>query len=125
DAGVEVGAALADEDLAGLDGLAAVALDAEVLRVGGAPGAGGACALFVCHVLSPYLMLVILRRVSSWRWPWRFLYPVLFLNFWMTIFGPRSLPSTSASTLTLASDLASWVTLSPSTKSTGASSTLP
>ena len=34
-------------------------------------------------------MPVILTRVSSWRWPWRFLYPVLFLNFWMTIFGPR------------------------------------
>src|SRR5699024_3343013 len=31
--GVELGSALADEDLAGLDGLAAEALDAEVLRV--------------------------------------------------------------------------------------------
>ena len=33
-AGVEVGAALADEDFAGLDQLAAEALDAEALRVG-------------------------------------------------------------------------------------------
>ena len=33
-AGVEVGAALADDDLAGVDQLAAEALDAEALRVG-------------------------------------------------------------------------------------------
>src|ERR1700712_940975 len=50
DAGVEVGAALADDDLAGLDDLTAEALDAEVLRVRVATVAGGRCALFVCHV---------------------------------------------------------------------------
>ena len=48
-AGVEVRAALADDDLAGLDDLAAEALDAEVLGVGVAPVARRGCALFVCH----------------------------------------------------------------------------
>ena len=117
-AGVEVGAALADDDLAGLDDLAAEALDAEVLRVRVATVAGRGRALFVCHVLSllrSYLMPVILTRVSSERWPWRFLYPVLFLNFWMTILGPRRSVMTSAVTLILARSLASWVILSPST----------
>ncbi len=51
-AGVEVGAALAKDDLARLDDLAAEALDAEVLRVGVATVTSGACALFVCHVVS-------------------------------------------------------------------------
>src|SRR5690606_28129909 len=49
-AGVEVGAALADEDLAGVDLLAAEALHAETLRVRVTTVAGGACALLVCHV---------------------------------------------------------------------------
>ena len=48
-AGVEVGAALADDDLAGVDDLAAEALDAEPLRVGVAPVAGGRGALLVSH----------------------------------------------------------------------------
>ena len=45
-AGVEVGAALADEDLAGLDELAAEALDAQALGVRVATVAGGAETLF-------------------------------------------------------------------------------
>ncbi len=54
DAGVEVGAALADDDLARADDLAAEALHAEALRVGVATVAGGACALFVCHCWFPF-----------------------------------------------------------------------
>ena len=46
---VEVGAALADDDLAGLDELAAEALDAEALRVGVAAVTGGTKTLLVCH----------------------------------------------------------------------------
>ena len=46
---VEVGAALADDDLAGLDDLAAEALDAEALRVGVTAVAGGTKTLLVCH----------------------------------------------------------------------------
>lgn len=67
-AGVEVGAALTDEDLAGADGLTAEALHAESLCVGVTTVAGRARALLVCHVLSlfrAYLMPVILTRVSS------------------------------------------------------------
>ena len=47
---VEVGATLADDDLAGVDGLAAEALHAEALRVRVAAVAGRRCALLVCHV---------------------------------------------------------------------------
>src|SRR3954453_22416088 len=50
-AGVEVRAALADDDLAGLDDLAAEALDAEALGVGVAAVAGRRSALLVCHVV--------------------------------------------------------------------------
>ena len=46
---MEVGAALADDDLAGLDELAAEALDAEALRVGVAAVTGGTKPLLVCH----------------------------------------------------------------------------
>src|SRR6187431_2279142 len=49
-AGVEVGAALTDDDLAGEDLLAAEPLHAEALCVGVTTVTGGACALFVCHV---------------------------------------------------------------------------
>ena len=49
-AGVEVGAALADDDLACADDLAAEALHAEALCVRVTTVAGGACALFVCHL---------------------------------------------------------------------------
>src|SRR2546430_2305830 len=49
DAGVELGAALADQDLTGLDHLAAVALDAEVLGIGIATVAGAGRTLLVCH----------------------------------------------------------------------------
>jgi len=48
-AGVEVGAALANENLACVDGLAAVALNTEVLGVRVTAVTGGACALLVCH----------------------------------------------------------------------------
>ena len=51
---VEVGAALADEDLAGVDGLAAEALDAQALSVRVATVARRGRALLVCHV-SAYL----------------------------------------------------------------------
>src|ERR1700712_1420087 len=48
--GVEGGAALADDDLAGLDDLAAEALHAEALSVRVATVAGRRGALLVCHV---------------------------------------------------------------------------
>ena len=47
---VEVGAALPDDDLAGVDQLAAEALDAEPLGVGVATVARRGRALLVCHV---------------------------------------------------------------------------
>src|SRR3954447_19857364 len=47
---VEVGTALAHDDLAGLHDLAPEALDAEALRVRVAAVAGGRGALLVCHV---------------------------------------------------------------------------
>ena len=47
--GVDVRAALTDENLAGLHGLAAVALGAETLGVGITAVAGRAEALLVCH----------------------------------------------------------------------------
>src|SRR5690242_1904195 len=59
-AGVEVGAVLPHDDLAGADQLAAEALDAEPLGVGVPAVTAGRGALLVCH-LSP----------SSLRWPWR------------------------------------------------------
>src|SRR5699024_2541945 len=72
-AGVELGAALADDDLPGADDLATEALDAEALRVGVAAVPGGAGALLRCH-RGPtfvwcgrgdaYLMPVTLSRVS-------------------------------------------------------------
>ncbi len=45
----EVGAALANDDLTGLDGLAAIDLDAEALGVGVAPVARGTETLLMCH----------------------------------------------------------------------------
>ena len=50
DAGVEVRATLADDDLASVDNLAAETLDAKVLGVRVAPVARRRCTLFVCHV---------------------------------------------------------------------------
>src|SRR5690606_20292052 len=55
---MELGAALADDDVAGLDGLAAVHLHAEVLRVGVAAVARGTYALLVCHDCVSCLLLV-------------------------------------------------------------------
>src|SRR5690554_2674476 len=46
---VELGAALANDDVAGIDGLAAEDLDAQVLRVGVAAVARGTYAILVCH----------------------------------------------------------------------------
>src|SRR5690606_113943 len=51
-AGMEAGAALAHDDRARADGLAAVGLDAEHLRLGIAAVPGGTAALFLCHVCS-------------------------------------------------------------------------
>src|SRR6478609_3709795 len=84
DAGVEVRAALADDDLAGLDDLATEALDAQALGVRVAAVARGARALLVCHDEPAFVlrewglhglraaardqeMPVTLRRVSFWR----------------------------------------------------------
>src|SRR5664280_1619345 len=53
-AGVEVRATLANDNLAGVDGLAAEAFDAKILGVRVAPVARRGCTLFVCHV-SAYL----------------------------------------------------------------------
>src|SRR6478672_1015259 len=55
-AGVEVGAALADDDLAGLDDLAAEALHTQVLGVGVATVASGRSALLMCHCSRPFLL---------------------------------------------------------------------
>ena len=55
-------------DNIGVELLAAEALHAEALCVGVTTVAGGACALFVCHVFSlfrVYLMPVTLTRVRS------------------------------------------------------------
>ena len=49
--GVEVRAALTDDDLAGAHLLAAEALDAESLCVGIAPVPRAGCALLVCHLV--------------------------------------------------------------------------
>src|SRR5581483_1021321 len=67
DARVEVGAALPNDDLAGVDLLAAEALHAQALRVGVTAVAAGRRALFVCHGRSyfPVSMPVTLTRL--WR----------------------------------------------------------
>src|SRR5690606_27897590 len=49
DARMELGATLADDDVAGLDGLATIDLDAQHLRVGIATVARGTYAFFMCH----------------------------------------------------------------------------
>src|SRR6478609_7970998 len=56
DAGVEVGAALADQDLAGLDDLTAEPLDAESLSIRVATVARAGSALLVCHWFAPLLL---------------------------------------------------------------------
>src|SRR6185503_19564878 len=71
---VEVGAALADQDLARVDDLTAEALHAEALSVGVTTVTGGRCALLVCHLSSvPYFaaagISVTLIAVYCWRWP--------------------------------------------------------
>src|SRR4051794_22334047 len=57
-AGVEVRAALAHDDLAGLDDLATEALDAQALGVGVATVARGARALLVCHDIPAFVLRV-------------------------------------------------------------------
>ena len=64
-AGVEVRAALADDDLAGVDDLAAEALDAEALGVGVATVAGRGRALLVCHVSACLLLSLLGSRGRS------------------------------------------------------------
>src|SRR5690606_13926945 len=54
---MELGATLAHDDVAGLDGLAAVHLDAEELRVGVAAVARGTYALFMCHGCASLLLV--------------------------------------------------------------------
>ena len=49
DSGMEMGSALADDNLPGLDDLPAETLDAETLSIGVAAVAGGAAPLLVCH----------------------------------------------------------------------------
>lgn len=71
---VEVGAALADQDLTGVDDLTAEALHAEPLSIGVATVPSGRCALLVCHLSSvPYFaaagISVTLIAVYCWRWP--------------------------------------------------------
>src|SRR6266699_4883038 len=61
-AGVEVRAALADEDLARVHDLTAVTLDAEALGLGVAAVAAGRGALLVCHLRPP--------PPSPWPSPW-------------------------------------------------------
>jgi len=51
-AGVEVGAALANDDLAGVDFLAAETLHAQALGIGVAAVTGTGNALFGCHVVT-------------------------------------------------------------------------
>src|SRR5699024_7760281 len=53
DARVELGAALAHQDLTGVDLLAAEPLDAEALCVGVTTVTGAGCALLTCHVRVP------------------------------------------------------------------------
>src|SRR3954447_532724 len=64
-AGVEVGAALADQDLARVDGLAAEALHAEALSVGVAAVASGARSLFVCHGVFSSSLWATLRSSAT------------------------------------------------------------
>src|SRR6478672_4894281 len=54
---MELGATLADDDVAGFDRLATIDLHAEVLRVGVATVARGTYALFMCHGCSPLLLV--------------------------------------------------------------------
>ena len=65
--GHELGAALADEDRAGVDDAARVLLDTEPLPGGVAAVAGRACAFFVCPL---YASIFVIRTVVVFeRWP--------------------------------------------------------
>ena len=98
-------AALADEDLAGLDLLGAVDLHAAVLAGGVAPVARGALSFFVSHLSAPLpagryaRTSVITTSVYGWRWPRFFVQPSFFLRKWMTFLclaWPTISPSTAA-----------------------------
>jgi hypothetical protein len=54
-AGVEVGTALADDDLASLDNLPTETLDTQHLGIGITAVPGGTSALLMCHLGSPSL----------------------------------------------------------------------
>src|SRR5699024_2924371 len=78
---VELGAALTNDDLAGLNLLTTETLDAKTLSLRVATVGSAGSTLLRCHVVSlllrcsvaSYLMPVILTTVSGWRWPIRFL----------------------------------------------------
>src|SRR6185312_15304805 len=104
-AGVHLGAALADQDVARQNLLAAEALHAEALAVGIAAVARGAACFLVCHRTTPVALSAqaticsILTTVRSWRWPF------LRREFWRRRFlktircGPRACLTIEATTL--------------------------
>src|SRR6188768_2893395 len=122
---IHLGAALADQDVAGQHLLAAEALDAQPLAVGIAAVARGAACFLVCHLSSPVALCQaticsILTTVRSWRWPF------LRREFWRRRFlktircGPRACLTIEATTLAPAT--VGLPTLSP-TISTSVNST--
>src|SRR5687767_7131999 len=62
ESGVQFGAALADQDHAGFNGLSAVRLNPKALRCRLASVAGGSGALLMCHRATP------VRSVRTWWW---------------------------------------------------------
>src|SRR6185436_17930793 len=103
-AGVHLGAALADQDVAGQYLLAAEALHAEALAVRIAAVARRTACFLVCHLYSPVALVQaticsILTTVRSWRWPF------LRREFWRRRFlktircGPRACLTIEATTL--------------------------
>ena len=59
---VEVGTALPDDDLAGVDQLAAEPLDAEPLRIG-VPTVSGRGRAFLCAMSSPQLLISVTKTL--------------------------------------------------------------
>src|ERR1051325_4851988 len=70
-AGVPLGPALTQDDVAGRDLLAAVLLDAAVLRIAVAAVARGADAFLVshCYLVKPRVMSLMRTSVKPCRWP--------------------------------------------------------
>src|SRR6185369_16336197 len=125
-AGVHLGAALADQDVAGQYLLAAEALHAEALAVRIAAVARRTACFLVCHLYSPVALVQaticsILTTVRSWRWPF------LRREFWRRRFlktircGPRACLTIEATTLAPATVGLPTV---PSTISTSVNSTV-